>query len=285
MTAPVLPRRKPAARPRVAGAVSYIVLSLGLIVTLLPFVWTLLGAFKPEAELVANLSGWLPQNPTVANFAELFSSMDFLRAAFNSVVVVVVTMFTNVVLCSLFAYALTKIEFRGRNLLFGAVVGSIMIPTIATFVPTFIVVANLRLVNTLFGIAVPFLVASVCVFIMRQYMLSVPDELIEAARIDGASELRIFARIVLPLCTPAVVTMLIITGLANWNSFLWPLVVAQDAAYYTLPVALAAQSQGAHQTDYGALLAGSLVVMAPVLIVFLVLQRYFIQGVATEGLK
>jgi multiple sugar transport system permease protein len=270
---------------RATGAASYIVLSLGLVVTMLPLIWMVLGAFKPRQEFLADLGTWFPKNPTLDNFGRLFSAVDFGAAFLNSTLIVVITMASNVIFCSLFAYALAKIPFRGRRILMGAVVGSIMIPVIATFVPQFIVVANLKLVNTLLGIAVPFLVASVCVFIMRQYMESVPDELIEAARIDGASEFRIFFRVVMPLCGPAIVTMLIITGLANWNNFLWPLVVAQETGSYTLPVALAAVSQGAFETDYGALMAGSLLVMAPVLVVFLFLQRYFIQGVATAGLK
>jgi multiple sugar transport system permease protein len=280
-----MPRRTARSTPPAIQALSYVVLAAGLIVTMLPLVWMVFGAFKTKSDLANNLDGWLPVQWTADNFVRLFESGDFLAAFVNSIILVIAVMVSNVILCSLFAYALTKIEFPGRNILVALVVGSIMVPTIATFVPQFIVVANLKLVNTLPGIAVPFLVASVCVFIGRQYMQTIPDELIEAARIDGASELRIFLRIVLPLCGPAVVTMLIITGLANWNSFLWPLVVAQDTSAYTLPVALAAISQGSHETDYGVLLAGSLVVMAPVLILFFFLQRYFIQGVSTAGLK
>jgi multiple sugar transport system permease protein len=154
-----------------------------------------------------------------------------------------------------------------------------------TFVPQFVLVSNLGLTNTYAGLILPFLAGPFGVFLMRQYLLSIPDDLIEAARVDGAGELRIFARIVMPLCRPALATLGILTFLASWNNFLWPLVVATTEDKYTLPVALALFSVGQNRLDLGLMLAGAVVVVVPVLVVFMVLQRHFLRGIATTGLK
>jgi len=182
-------------------------------------------------------------------------------------------------------YSLAKLEFRGRNIVFVCVIAAMAIPYVAVFVPQFLIVVQLGLVNTLVGIALPLLVQPLCVFVMRQFAYSVPTELIEAARVDGAGEYRIFFRVFLPLAGPALATIGILSFLATWNSFLWPLIVAQSQDTYTLPVGLASASQASNTTDYGVLLAGSMFVLLPVLVLFIFLQRYFIQGVATAGLK
>jgi multiple sugar transport system permease protein len=160
-----------------------------------------------------------------------------------------------------------------------------MVPGMVTFVPLFVVVSKLGLVNSYAGLILPFLAQAFGVFLMRQYLLSIPDELLEAARVDGAGELRIYWRIVLPLCRPALATLGILTFLGSWNNFLWPLVVATTEDKYTLPVALALYSVGQNRTQYGLLLAGAVVVVVPVLIVFALLQRHFVRGIATTGLK
>jgi multiple sugar transport system permease protein len=160
-----------------------------------------------------------------------------------------------------------------------------MVPGMVTFVPLFVVVSKLGLVNSYAGLILPFLAQAFGVFLMRQYLLSIPDELLEAARVDGAGEFRIYWRIVLPLCRPALATLGILTFLGSWNNFLWPLVVATTEDKYTLPVALALYSVGQNRTQYGLLLAGAVVVVAPVLIVFALLQRHFVRGIATTGLK
>ena len=146
-------------------------------------------------------------------------------------------------------------------------------------------ISNLGMVNTYFGLILPFLAGPFGVFLMRQFMQGIPDELIDAARVDGAGELRIFATVVMPLCKPALATLAILTFLGSWNNFLWPLVVASTEDMYTLPVALALYSVGQNSTNYGLLLAGSCVVLVPVLVVFLTLQRHIVQGLATTGLK
>jgi multiple sugar transport system permease protein len=263
----------------------YVVLTLGLVVVLGPFVWMALSSVKPEAEVREVPPTWLPRDVTWGNYDRLFTDLDMPTFFFNSVVVAVVVALGNVIFGAMLGYALAKLRFRGRRIVFGLVLGTLMVPGVATFIPQFVLVTNLGLANTLPGMILPYLVQPFGVFLMRQYMLSLPDDLIDAARVDGAGELRIFASVMLPLCGPAMATVGILTFLASWNNFLWPLVIAQSDDKWTLPVALAFYSTGEHSTDYGLLLAGSVVVVLPVILVFLVLQRHFVQGIAMTGIK
>jgi multiple sugar transport system permease protein len=160
-----------------------------------------------------------------------------------------------------------------------------MVPGVVTFVPLFVLVSNLGMTNSFPGLIFPFLAGPFGVFLMRQFIQGLPDELIQAARIDGAGEWRIFLGIILPLCRPALATLGILTFLTSWNNFLWPLVVAQSEERYTLPVALAIFAIGENRSNYGLLLAGSVVCIVPVLAVFLILQRHFVRGIATTGIK
>lgn len=267
-------------------ALLYGLLTLGAAIALLPFVWVLFGAFKTQAEIMSAPGAWLPQSfGNVSNFVELFVNRMFGTYMVNSLIVSAATVITNVLFCSLAGYALAKIEFPGHKFVFGCVLAAMMIPYIALFVPSFFIVVQMGLVNTLAGIVLPIAVMPVGVFIMRQFADSVPTELLEAARLDGASEFLIFYKIFLPLVGPAIATVAIITFLNSWNYFLWPLIVAQNQDTYTLPVGLAVASQAAKSTDYGLLLAGAIVVLLPVLILFLFLQKYFVQGIAVTGLK
>jgi multiple sugar transport system permease protein len=263
----------------------YIVLGLGLVAMIMPFIWMILGAFKTDAEIRQYPTDFLPKEPTLDNFVTLFARLDFATFFFNSVVVAVFVTLGNIVFCSMVGYALAKLEFRGKKLLFALVLSTLMVPGVVTFVPLFVLTANLGLVNSYPGLILPFLITPLGVFLMRQFMLGLPDELIEAARIDGASEWRIFLRVIMPLCGPAIATLTILTFLASWNNFLWPLVVATTEDMYTLPVALALYSVGQNAARYGLMMAGAVVVVVPVLIVFVALQRYFVQGISLTGIK
>jgi multiple sugar transport system permease protein len=263
----------------------YVILGAGLLVMLAPFLWMLLGSFKPEAELQRVPPTWWPETPSLDNYRQLFDRLDFPRFFANSLLVAVAVTAGNLVFCSMVGYALAKLDFAGKRLLFGLVLAMLMVPGVVTFVPLFVLVANLGLVNTYPGLILPFLVTPLGVFLMRQFIIGLPDELIEAARIDGAGEWRIFSRVIMPLCGPALATLGILTFLSSWNNFLWPLVVAQSEDKYTLPVALALYSIGQNATRYGLLLAGSVVVILPVIALFVALQRYFVQGIATTGIK
>ncbi|MFF5176235.1 carbohydrate ABC transporter permease [Micromonospora sp. NPDC000089] len=272
-------------RDRVAKIARYAVLGLGLLAVAGPFVWMALSSIKPEREIREVPPTWWPRTPTLENFHELFSRLDFPLYFFNSALVAALVTAGNLVFCSLVGYALAKLRYPGKRVLLLAVLGMLMVPGMVTFVPQFVLVSNMGLTNTYAGLILPFLVGPFGVFLMRQFLQSIPDDLIEAARVDGAGELRIFWRVVLPLCRPALATLGILTFLTSWNNFLWPLVVATTEDKYTLPVALALYSVGQNRTDYGLLLAGAVVVVLPVLIVFLFLQRHFLRGIATTGIK
>lgn len=263
----------------------YALLTIALVVVITPFVWMVLGSVKTNAELRQVPPTWWPQEATFDNYIELFTRLNFGRYFLNSTIVAVVVTGGNLIFCSMVGYALVMLDFRGKKVLFALILGTLMIPGVVTFVPLFVLVANAGLVDTLPGLFLPFLVAPFGVFLMRQYMQGLPRDLLDAARVDGAGELRIFARVFLPLCGPALATLGILTFLASWNNFLWPLVVAQTEQTYTLPVALALYSTGQNSTQYGLLLAGATIVVLPVLAVFMVFQRRFIQGIATTGLK
>ncbi|MBK6871310.1 MAG: carbohydrate ABC transporter permease [Kineosporiaceae bacterium] len=245
----------------------------------------ILGSFKGEGELRQVPPTWWPQSPTLDNYRDLFDKQNFPRYFLNSTLVAVVVTAGNLVFCSMLGYALAKLNFGGKRVVFGLVMGTLMVPGMVTFVPLFVLVANLGMVDSYPGLILPFLVTPFGVFLMRQFIVTLPDDLLDAGRVDGASELRIFRQIILPLCGPALATLGILTFLGSWNSFLWPLVVAQTQTHYTLPVALALFSTGQNQVNYGLLLAGATVVVAPVLVVFLIFQRRFIEGIATTGIK
>jgi multiple sugar transport system permease protein len=263
----------------------YAVLGGGLVVLVGPFLWMLLGSFRPNRELQQVPPTWLPQHPTLDNYRQLFRLLNFPQFFFNSALVAVTITLGNLIFCSMLGYALAKLRFPGKRTIFALVLGTLMIPGVVTFVPLFVLVSNLGMANSYPGLIFPFLAGPFGVFLMRQFILGLPDELIQAARVDGASEFRIFRSVILPLCKPVLATLGILTFLTSWNQFLWPLVVAQSEDRYTLPVALAIYSIGEKKADYGLLMAGSVVVVIPVLLVFLALQRHFVRGIAMTGIK
>lgn len=280
IAAPRRTLRRPSPR-----ALIYTLLSLGLVITLAPFAWMLLGSIKPTGEILANPNQWLPENPTLSNFTDLLAKQNFGLYFFNSLLVALACVIGNLLFCSMAGYALAKIDFAGKKLLFSLVLLMLVVPGIATFVPLFVQVSNLGMANSYLGLILPYVVTPLGVFLMRQFIGEIPDSLLEASRIDGAGEVRIFFRLILPLSGPALATLAILTFLAQWNNFLWPLVIAQTDDMYTLPVALALFAVGANGTNYGLLLAGSVVVVLPMILIFLFLQRYFIQGIASTGIK
>ncbi|MEV8239772.1 carbohydrate ABC transporter permease [Microbacterium testaceum] len=278
-------RRRSENRVTPGRALTYGVLVVGLIVWILPFAWMLLGSVKTQREILQRPPTWWPQEFTWENFGAWFGQLNFGQFFGNSIVVALFTVAGNLVFCSMVGYALAKMDFPGKKALFVVVMVTLMVPGVVTFVPLFVMVSSLGLVDSYAALILPFVTTPLGVFLMRQFMLGIPDPLLEAARIDGAGELRIFARIVMPLCGPPLATLGILTFLASWNNFLWPLVAAQTEAKYTLPVALSLYSTGQSATNYGLLLAGSVLVIAPIILLFVFLQRYFIQGIASTGLK
>jgi multiple sugar transport system permease protein len=282
VTTAVGPRR---GRGAFTGWWVYLLLLGGLVLVVGPFIWMVLGSFKPQPEFLRFPPTWIPEAPTLDNYRRLFDFLDFQRFFTNSLVVAVAVTAGNLVFCSMGGYALAKLRFFGRDKLFVLVLATMMVPGSVTLIPLFVLMSLMGLVNSYGGLILPFLASAYGVFLMRQFMLGVPDELLEAARIDGASELRIFWQVVFPISTPALATLGILIFLGSWNGFLWPLIIATDDALYTLPVALATFATGQYQADHGLLMAGSLVIVLPVLIVFILLQRLFTEGIATTGIK
>ena len=249
---------------------SYCVLAVIGVFWIFPFLWMALGSLKTQREILAKPPKLLPEHASLANFAKWFGELNFGTYFTNSMVVAVITVLGNMVFCSMVGYALAKMDFAGKNILFGAVMVTLMVPSVATFVPLFVIISNMGLANSYAALILPFLCQPIGVFLMRQFISGIPDALMEAARVDGAGELRIFFQIVL---------------LSSWNNFLWPLVAAQTEEKYTLPVALSLYSTGQNATNYSVLLAGAVLVVTPILLLFVFLQRYFIQGVAGTGIK
>lgn len=262
----------------------YVLTTVMLLIVITPFVWMILGSLKTQGELLQVPPTWWPENPTLDNFVRLFDR-PFGTYFRNSAIVAVIVTAGNLLLSSAVGYALAHLDFPGKRILFGAVLGCLMIPGLVVFIPQYVLIVNMGLADSLPALILPFLVQPFSVFLMRQFFLGMPRELLEAGRIDGVGEIAIFFRIYLPLAGPAFATLGILTFLGSWNNFLWPLVVASSESTYTLPVALALISTGQNQTDYGLLLAGATLIVLPILAVFLFFQRYFIEGIAGTGIK
>ncbi|ALG14971.1 sugar ABC transporter permease [Kibdelosporangium phytohabitans] len=254
------------------------------ILFLAPVVWTMLSSFKTRTELAARPPTLLPESFALDNYTEALSRFDFGVYLTNSTIVTVSATVLTLAINTMAAYALAKYNFRGRNVLFLVTLGTIMIPLQIILIPLHQVVADTGMTNSLLGMIIPPAATPTGVFLLRQYMLTIPDDLIEAARIDGAGELRIFLRLILPLCRPALAVVTIFSVIWRWNDFLWPLVIAQSQSLYTLPVALA-QFNSEEVVPFNYILAMSVVSMIPVIIVFLFTQRHIVKGISQTGLK
>jgi multiple sugar transport system permease protein len=250
-----------------------------------PFLWMLLGSIKPQFDFLQSPPTLLPSTPTTDNYQRLFDQLDFPRFFFNSSVIALAVTVGNLVFCPMLGYALAKLQWRGKRVIMGLVLATLMVPGGITLIPNFILMSSLGLVNSYPGLILPFLAGPFGVFLMRQFMFGVPNELLEAARMDGANEFRIYWAVVVPIAAPVLATLGILTFLGSWNSFIYPLVMATEPQMYTLPVALATFATGQYQADHGMLMAGSVILVVPVLIVFIVFQRWITEGIATTGLK
>ncbi|MFI6697556.1 carbohydrate ABC transporter permease [Streptomyces sp. NPDC050509] len=275
-------------RPRsVKRVLVYALLTLGLLVVSAPFLWMALSAFKTPGELTASPPVWIPTEWTLDNFRDLLDKLDLPLHFMNSVIVAVLVTVSNLVFCSMLGYALAKLNFAGRDKIFGLVLGALMVPGNLMLLPLFVLMSKMRLIDSYAALVLPFAAGAFGVFLMRQFMQSIPDELLEAARMDGAGEWYIFWRIVMPLVKPALATLSIFTFLGSWNNFVWPLIATNDPGKYTLPVALATFATDPNKAggSNGMLMAGSFLIVLPVLVVFIALQRHFTQGIATAGMK
>ncbi|MBD2102945.1 carbohydrate ABC transporter permease [Leptolyngbya sp. FACHB-261] len=253
---------------------------------LLPLIWLVSTSFKSSAENIFQFPPrLLPEQATLSNYIRVWQSNPFGRYLWNSTVVAVLTVGLNLLLCSLAAYPLARLDFRGRNFLFALVIGTIMIPFQITMIPLYILAVKLGLTNSYLGLILPYITSAFGIFLLRQAFLGVPKELEEAARMDGCSELGIWWHVMMPSVRPALVTLAIFVFVGSWGEFLWPLILLnQSEELYTLPLGVAKLS-GAFSEDWRLIAAGSVISIVPTLLVFLGMQRYIIPSEAGSGLK
>ena len=263
----------------------YAVVIAGLFVFCVPVYYMVTTSFKAESEVVAIPIHWLPQEFKPVNYPEAFDTAPFSLYFYNSLVVAIAVVASTLFFSALAGYGFAKFSFPGKALCFLLVLSTMMIPFQILLIPLYVLVHGLGWTNNYAGLIIPGALSAFGVFLMRQFCLTLPDELLDAARIDGAGELGIFWRIVLPLLKPPLASLAIITFLGSWNNFLWPLIVVNKGHLFTLPVGMTVFTQPMRAPYWTYIMAVSTVATLPVVIVFLALQKYFIQGVVLSGMK
>jgi multiple sugar transport system permease protein len=278
-------RGNPVLRMRIQRAITYVCLTGVSISFLIPFVWLVLSALKPSDEIFVFPPVWIPKHFEWHNFVDAMTEVPFGRYALNTLLIAVVNVIGNVVSCSLVAYGFARFRFPGRRILFMILLATLMIPSQVLLVPQFILFQKLGWMNTFLPLTVPaFFGSAFFVFLLRQFFMTIPVELEEAARIDGAGPFRIFFTIVLPLIKPALTAVAVFSFQGAWNDFLGPLMYLNDPDKFTLQLGLA-QFQGTFHTQWNLIMAASVVVTLPMLIIFFLAQRYFVQGITLTGSK
>jgi multiple sugar transport system permease protein len=280
---PESPGRRPGGAKRVLQYALLIVLTL-LFVS--PLVWMAVTSFKTQADAIASSPQWIPAHPTTSAYDTMLGSSDtpVLRWFANSVLAAAAQAVLVVATAALAAYALARMDFRGKRLIFGTIVSTLFVPAVILIIPNYIIVSEFAWLDSLTAVIVPGAASAFGVFFLRQFFLSLPEELEEAAYVDGAGPLRIFWSVVLPLSKPALATLALLAFLTNWNDFLWPLYVLFSAEQQTLPAGLATL-QNANAVRYDLLMAGAMIAAVPVLLMYLAAQRFVIEGVSRTGLK
>ncbi|RED51787.1 carbohydrate ABC transporter permease [Cohnella lupini] len=280
------------------STVFYVIATIVSLVMFMPFLWSVLTSLKPDDEIFAFPIRWLPSRFTLEHYSDAFNTVPFLRYFGNSFYLAIMGVLTNLFFGSLGGYAFAKLNFKLSKPIFRILLAAMMIPGVVTMIPSFYVLMHLPflggndwtgsggngLLNSFWAIILPGASGTFAVFFMRQFFLTLPSDMMEMARIEGAGEFRIFLQIYLPLTKPALATLGIFTFQAGWNSFLWPMIVLNDPLKHTIQMGLQAFSYN-HQTDFGPMMAGALVAIVPILILFILLQRYFVQGIAFSGVK
>ena len=266
-------------------AVIVVLLGAGGLTMLVPFLWMLTTSLKTDQQVFNIPPVWVPNPVMLSNYPAAWGIANFPRYFLNSIVVSVTVTLISLLLNSMAGYAFAKYNFRGREVIFVLIISTLMIPFQVTMIPVFILLRNLGWLNAFTGLIVPGIAGAFGIFLMRQFFYTIPNDLIDSGRIDGAGEFRIFAQIVLPLCKPAFAALGIFTFMGSWNAFIWPLIVVRSDDMRTLPLAIAAMAAGHYIMSWPLLMAGALFVIGPVILVFLALQRYFIQGIALTGMR
>jgi multiple sugar transport system permease protein len=291
-------RREEQRRRRIKHIVTYVILVPGAVLFAAPFAWLISASFQHVSDIFSWPPQWIPQNPTWDGYVKFFTDTGalgwFINSAFVATSVTVLQLFFN----SLAAFVFAKRTFPGRDAIFIVFLATMMVPPQVTMIPNYLILQHIPffggndifgegghgMLDSYWGLILPGCVSAFGIFLLRQFMRSIPDDLLDAARIDGASEFRVYSRIMLPLCKPVLAATAIFTFMASWEDFLWPLIILSDPNKFTAPLGLALFVQK-NQTDWGLLLAGSVIATLPMVIVFIIFQRQFVQGVAMSGVK
>lgn len=269
----------------VAKFLLYLALFAGLWLFCIPLYYMLTTSLKAENEVFAIPIHWFPVQFSPQNYPEAFRVAPFARYFFNSTLVALSTVLTTLFFCTIAGYGLAKYDFPGRNFVFLFILSTMMIPFQVIVIPLYVVVYQLGWTNSFAGLIIPGAMGAFGVFLMRQFALTLPDELLDAARIDGAGEFTILWRIAVPMLRPALATLALLTFIGSWNDFLWPLLVVTKNELFTLPLGMTVFTQPLRQPYWTYIMAVSTVATLPVVLVFIALQRYFIQGVVLSGMK
>jgi multiple sugar transport system permease protein len=278
------PPPRPRRGERVQRSISYLLLIIGAAVFILPFLWMVTTALKSDREMLRYPPDFIPTSFHWSNFAKAWDALPFTTFLCNTVLITVAAVAGNVLSCLVTAYAFARMRARGRNVMLGLLLATMMVPVEITIVPVFVMFTKLHLVNTFWPLILPAWFGSAYfTFLIRQFMMTVPRELDEAAKIDGASHLRILFRIIVPQIKPAIATVTAFSFISNWNNLLGPLIYLRDENKYTLALGLSL-FQGQYTTQYNQMMAVSLLTLVPVIVVFLLAQRMFVRGVVLSGL-
>lgn len=262
----------------------YAILLVAAAITVYPLVWMVFASLMPAGEAQSLPPPFWPSRVTFIHYKELFERLSLARYFANSLLIAVAVTFFSLVINSMAGYALAKLRFAGRDRLFRFLIASLVVPAQVAMIPLFLLMKKLGLINTYWAVILPASASIFGIFLIRQYALAIPDALLDAARVDGAGEWRIYRTVVLPLLRPILVTLGVFTFMATWNDFMWPLVALIDGDLRTLPVALAILS-GEHVQDTELMMAGSVVTLLPVLLLFVLVQRYYVTGIVAGSLK
>jgi len=271
-------------RRHVDSLLLHAALVVGAVATLTPLAWMVSASLMPAGDANRFPPRFLPSHVTFEHYVALFTRLDLARHFLNSVIVTLTAMVLSVLINGLAGYAFAKLVFPGRERLFRSLTLALVVPAQVGMLPLFLLLRELGLVNTYAGVVVPYLASVLGIFMIRQYVLGVPDDLLHAARVDGAGEFRIFWTVVVPVIRPILVTLATFTFLSAWNDFMWPLIVLSDDRNYTLPVALA-NLLGEHVQDTELMMAGSVLTILPALLVFLLFQRAYVRGILAGSVK
>ncbi|WP_425432123.1 carbohydrate ABC transporter permease [Halobacillus hunanensis] len=256
---------------------------IGGVVVSIPFIWMISSSFKPESEVLAIPPTLFPENPTLENYIKLFTTMNFAVYLKNTIIVVLCS-FIGLLFNAMAGYGFAKYQFKGREKIFYLVLATMMIPGQVTMIPVYLLLNEMGLTNTMTGIVLPGLAVAFSIFLFRQFMTTIPNDLLEAARLDGAGEFYIFFRLVIPIAKPIFAVQGILTFIAGWNSFLWPLIIANDESLYTLSVGLSLL-QGQYANNFALQMAGAAFMVVPIIIIFSFFQKYIVEGFTMSGIK